>query len=139
MWGSNSIGRLRRLESTLAILILGFGVLFRTIDTSGVAPNSKLLDVGLMYGVLFFLPLGLAIVTLLSAVLAKSTVFSDLTGFVATVMLLGILGSWTMFFFAGGGVQIGHILSFAFGLILAVVVLLKQATLLVFSYASTIG
>lgn len=131
MGNSNNIVWLRRAELVLATLILGYGVLFRTGDLSRIAPNSELMDVVVFYGGLFFLPLALAIVSLLVAVFTKSTIRSYLTGAVATVMLLGVLGSWAMFFFpsSGGGVQVGHLLSFAFGLILAIVVVLKQAAL----------
>lgn len=120
---------LRRAELALATLILVYGELFRSRQLSHLAPDSELVDVIVFYGGLFFLPLGLAIISLLTAVFAESTLRSYLTGAVVTVILLGILGSWTLFFFAGGGVQVGHLLSFAFGLLLAVVVLVKQTTL----------
>lgn len=135
MGNANSVEWVRRAELALAILILLFAVLFRTVDLSGVVLDNELLGAGLFFGVLFFLPLGLAIVSLLSAVLAKSTVRSYLAGAVATVALLGVLGSWTLYFLLGsGGIVVGHLLSFAFGVILAVVVLLTQATTVVGSY-----
>ncbi|WP_255192846.1 hypothetical protein [Natronobeatus ordinarius] len=135
MGNANSVEWVRRVELALAILILLFAVLFRTVDLSGVVLDNELLGAGLFFGVLFFLPLGLAIVSLLSAVLAKSTVRSYLAGAVATVALLGVLGSWTLYFLLGsGGIVVGHLLSVAFGVILAVVVLLTQATTVVGSY-----
>lgn len=120
---------LRRTELGLVTMILMYGILFYTGGLFRVAPNSELWDVVELYGGLFFLPLALAIVSLLAAIFAESTIRSYLTGAIATVMLLGIFGSWAMYFSPRGGVAIGPYLSFAFGLLLAIVVLFKQTTL----------
>ncbi|MDF9745915.1 hypothetical protein [Natrinema salsiterrestre] len=121
---------LEKAEIGLVTLILGYGILFHTGYLFRVAPNSELWDMVELYGGLFFLPLALAFVSLLSAIFAESFVRSYLTGAVAMVMLLGILASWAMYFSPrGGGIVIGPFLSFGFGLILAIVVLLKQTTL----------
>ena len=120
---------LRRAELALAVLIVVYGGLFRAGYFSGEPPGGDLVEVTVIYGGLLVLPLALAVVSVLATVSADTTALSYLSGGVATVGLFGILGSWTLYFAVDSGVVIGPLVSFAFGTILAVVVLLKKMAL----------